>query len=245
MFSNHLENAFGRSSSIEAIATDKGGYIEFAAHSVALTMWWEACGFAKLPPTADHRGKGYVARVPDSVLATNDPAIYGAFVRGVFEADGTVTNGAACWSTVSKTFSDDVKTIMLALGIPTSTKTDISGWGQSEIYVLRVRNASYAGAFVDRIGFIGARKHNAVTVRDSWQGTKGDRVFLPDSCSASSFQPSSDLYARTQLYRYRHEGAVSRATATALLERDRTPACATALDSSMTTSRRTKTAANS
>ncbi len=175
----HLTSSIRGLFGIESKITPKGGYVEIAAHSVALTEWWEACGFAKLPPSADHRGKGYVARVPDAVLASNDAAVYGAFVRGVFEADGTVTNGAACWSTVTKSFSDDVKTLMLHLGIPTRTKVDMSGWGQSELYVVPVRNASYATAFVEKIGFIGARKHEAVSVRESWQGTKGDRVFLP------------------------------------------------------------------
>jgi ribonucleotide reductase alpha subunit len=214
---------------ISAIATPKGGYVELAAHSVALTMWWEACGFTKLLPSEDHRGKGYVARVPDAVLATNDPATYGAFIRGVFEADGTVTNGAACWSTVNKTFSEDVKTLMLALGVPTKTKIDTMGWGQSDLYVLRVRNASYAPAFVARIGFMGARKQNAVTLRDSWQGKKGERVFLPDALVRSLVSTSSDLYSRTQLYRYRNDGAISRATATALLDRTEHPTVATAL----------------
>ncbi len=225
---DHLTESIRKLFGIEPIATSKGGYVELAAHSVSLTFWWEACGFAKLPPAADHRGKGYVARVPDAVLATNDPAVYGAFIRGVFEADGTVTNGAACWSTVNKTFSADVKSLMLALGVPTSTKTDITGWGQSDLYVLRVRNASYAPAFVERIGFIGARKHGAVTLCDSWQGTKGDRVFLPDALLRSLITTDSDLYSRAQLYRYRHEGAISRATATALLDRAEHPRVATA-----------------
>jgi len=226
---SHLSDSIRTLFGIEPISTDKGGYVELAANSVSLTMWWEACGFAKHPPTFDHRGKGYVARVPDAVLATNDPAVYGAFIRGVFEADGTVTNGAACWSTVNKTFSDDVKAIMLALGIPTSTKINISGWGQSEVYVVRVRNAAYAASFSERIGFIGARKRNAVTPCDAWQGTKGDRVYLPDSLVRNLIPNGSDLYTRTQLYRHRHDGAVSRATATALLERTEHPRVATAL----------------
>ncbi|HTD35514.1 MAG TPA: LAGLIDADG family homing endonuclease, partial [Candidatus Elarobacter sp.] len=223
--SHTIRDLFG----IKPIATPKEGYIELAAHSVALTLWWEACGFAKLPPSQDHRGKGYVPRIPDAILATNDAEVYGAFVRGVFEADGTVTNGAACWSTVNRTFSEDVKSVMLALGIPTSTKIDTSGWGQSDLFVLRVRNATYAQAFTEHIGFIGARKRNAVKPSQTWQATKGDQVFLPDSIVRELVPTSSDLYARTQLYRYRHDGAVSRATATALLERTEHPRIASAL----------------
>ena len=64
-------------------------------HSVRLGLWWEACGFAKHAPTATHRGKGYEAHIPDAILYTNDPAVYRAFVRGLFEADGNVNNGYA------------------------------------------------------------------------------------------------------------------------------------------------------
>jgi ribonucleotide reductase alpha subunit/DNA-binding transcriptional regulator WhiA len=226
----HLSDSIRSLFGIQPVATRKEGDIELAAHSVSLTLWWEACGFAKLPPSEDHRGKGYVPRIPDSILATNDRAVYAAFIRGVFEADGTVTNGAACWSTVNRTFSEDVKTLLLALGVPTSTKIDTTGWGQSDCFVLRVKNAAYAATFSERIGFIGARKHDAVKASDSWQGTKGDQIFLPDALVRDLVPTSSDLYARTQLYRYRHDGAVSRATATALLDRTLHPRIASALE---------------
>ncbi len=226
---HHLATTIRTLFGIEPITTSKEGYIELAANSVSLTLWWEACGFAKLSPSQDHRGKGYVARVPDAILATNDPAVYGAFVRGVFEADGTVTNDAACWSTVTKTFSEDVKSVMLALGIPTSSKVTTTGWGQSDCHILRVRTASYATTFISQVGFIGARKRDAVKACDLPQGTKGDQVFLPDPLIRELVPTSSDLYARTQLYRHRHDGAVSRATATALLERTEHPRIASAL----------------
>jgi ribonucleotide reductase alpha subunit len=226
---DHLVERIRSLFGIESRVTEQGGYIEVAAHSVALTLWWEACGFAKLLPSEDHRGKGYVARIPDAILASNDPAVYGAFLRGVYEADGTVTNGAACWSTVNKTFSQDVKTVMLALGIPTSSKTDISGWGQSELYVLRTRNATYAEAFLDKVGFIGARKRDAIAFAAGFQATRGDAVFVPAAIIRELVPTSSDLYSRTQLYRYRHDGAISRATASTLLERTEHPRIASAL----------------
>ena len=58
-----------------AHVTERKGYTEVALHSVPLTLWWEACGFAKLPPAADHRGKGWVSHIPDAVLHTNDPNV--------------------------------------------------------------------------------------------------------------------------------------------------------------------------
>ena len=61
----------------------KQGYVEVGVHSVALALWWEAAGFAKLPPHPDHTGKGYTPRIPDAVLYTNDRACYAAFLRGL------------------------------------------------------------------------------------------------------------------------------------------------------------------
>ena len=56
-------------------------------------------GFAKHRPHDDHVGKGWTPHVPDAILHTNDPAVYQAFLRGLFEADGTVTAGYPSWTT--------------------------------------------------------------------------------------------------------------------------------------------------
>src|SRR2546428_4756238 len=52
--------------------------------STTLRDWWDAAGLGKRHGEAPH--------VPDAVLATNDAAIYTAFLRGVFEAAGTVVS---------------------------------------------------------------------------------------------------------------------------------------------------------
>jgi adenosylcobalamin-dependent ribonucleoside-diphosphate reductase len=215
---DHLVVSAKQLFNIDAALTARQGYTEVAIHSVPLTMWWEACGLAKRHPTTDHRGKGYVAHVPDAVLATNDPIIYGAFLRGLYEADGTVTQGVAHFSTANDSFVDDVRSVLLVLGIPTSTKIDTSGWGQSDLHVLRVRNAVYARQFLKLVGFIGQRKRNAVRFCDTWQGTKGDRVFVQEGVLRTIVPNTSDFYSRTHTYQSRHAGAISRTTATALLE---------------------------
>ena len=78
------------------------------------------------------------------------PSIYGAFLRGLFEADGTVVNGAAHLSTANASLADDVRTVLLTLGIPTNTRIDKSGWSGADLYVLRVRNADYVRNFLRR-----------------------------------------------------------------------------------------------
>jgi ribonucleoside-diphosphate reductase alpha chain len=204
---------------IEATASQKGAYTEIGIHSVPLAIWWQACGFAKHHPASDSRGKSYVAHVPDVILASNDPIVYGAFLRGLFEADGTVVNGAVHLSTANASLADDVRTVLLTLGIPTNTRIDKSGWSGADLYVLRVRNADYARTFLKRVGFIGERKRSAVRPCDTWQGTKGDRVFVRKDILRTLVPHSSELYPRTALYGYRHAGAISRTAACELLEK--------------------------
>src|SRR6266542_3198302 len=100
---------------LSAATAAKQGYTEVRFDSVRLALWWEACCFAKHQPTTEHRGKGYEAHIPDAILYTNDPAAYRAFIRGLFEADGSASNGYASFSTVSERFSRDVQTLLLTL----------------------------------------------------------------------------------------------------------------------------------
>jgi ribonucleoside-diphosphate reductase alpha chain len=175
----HLQRLVKVLFNLDAVVSEQQGYVEVAVHSVALTLWWEACGFAKLPPHDGHSGKGYMPRIPTAVLYTNDRRCYAAFLRGLFEADGTVLQGAASWTTATEQFFTEVKSLLLALGFPTSTKHDTSGWGQGRLWVLRLRNSSYNEAFRDEIGFLSVRKHSAVVVKEDAQAGRHDYVYLP------------------------------------------------------------------
>ena len=116
---------------LEAHLLPCDGYTEVSLHSVALTIWWEACGFAKHSPFEGHSGKGWSPHIPDAILHSNDREVYGGFLRGLFEADGNANHGYAYWSTTNEEFSRDVQTLMLALGFVTTRGMDGSRvkWG--------------------------------------------------------------------------------------------------------------------
>src|SRR3989344_4343318 len=82
---------------LETRITPQEGYMEVAVNSVPLTVWWEATGLAKLKPATHPGGKGYQPYIPDVILYTNNKEVHTAFLRGLFEADGTVTNGSPAW----------------------------------------------------------------------------------------------------------------------------------------------------
>jgi ribonucleoside-diphosphate reductase alpha chain len=216
---------------LEAAIASKTGYTEVALHSVRLVLWWEACGFAKHSPNGEHRGKGYEAHIPDAVLYSNDAAVYQAFVRGLFEADGSVNNGYASWSTVSDRFSRDVQTLLLALGFVTTRKVDppMRGHkGANPIHVLRLLNASAGGRFLAEISFISDRKRTALVRADHAQAARYDLVPV-NRQTVDRLAPTNDDLRKTMLLSLSRTGLVSRRSATALLERTADPDLAQAL----------------
>ncbi|MDQ2845532.1 MAG: ribonucleoside-diphosphate reductase [Actinomycetota bacterium] len=166
--------------SLEPAVRQQQGYQEVTLQSVRLARWWQAAGFAKGLPGVDHTGKGWTPRVPTAVRETNDPAVYAAFLRGLFEADGTVLAGVPSVSTASETFADDIRTMLLALNLPTTTRQTVSGWGGSQFQV-RIRNVKHAGGYADRIGFLGGRKQSLLESVPSTQSGNRDRIVLPDA----------------------------------------------------------------
>src|ERR687892_1941308 len=210
------ESLFG----LDAHVAEKRGYTEVALHSVSLAKWWEACGFAKLPPSAEHSGKGWHAHIPDAVLYTNDRDVYAAFVRGLFEADGTTTNGYVSWSTVSETFSRDVQTLLLTLGFVTTRKVDdaSSNWGPHDRYVLRLLNVASADAYLDEIGFISKRKDESVANGVHRQASRYDHIPVSRAL-VDELAPENDALRKTMLMSLARRGDVSRRSATELLAR--------------------------
>ena len=210
---------------LDAAVAAKTGYTEVALHSVRLALWWEACGFAKHAPNDAHRGQGSEAHVPDAVLYANDPAAYRAFVRGLFEADGNVNNGYASFSTVSERFSREIQTLLLALGFPTTRKTDAvmpGRKGTNPIHVLRVLNASSGARFLVEISLISERKREALAQTDHPQAARYDLVPVSRE-TVDRLAPDNDHLRRTMLLSLARTGLVSRRSATALLERSADP----------------------
>ncbi len=205
----HLRELIRKVFNLNVKVTQRQGYKEVAVNSVPLAIWWDACEFSKLKPTKDHKGKGYSPYIPNAILHTNDKKIYSAFLRGLFEADGTVIKGNPTISTANKEFSQEIKTLLLALGYPTKTKIDISGWGQSELYVLRLKNVSYNAQFIEEIGFIGNRKTTNIFLLRSSQSENRDYIYLSEGL-VNEVIPIGNQYRRSALQILKRQGAIPR-----------------------------------
>ncbi len=203
---------------LEAQVTDQTGYTEVTFNSVRLVHWWEACGFAKHLPTEGHSGKGYIPHIPSAVLYSNDRKVYGAFLRGLFEADGTVNNCNPSWSSTSIEFSYDVQSLLLALSYPTTRKFDTTGWGQSKLAVLRLLNLSYNERWLDEIGFMSDRKNAAVRATDMQQASRKDRIPFTRKL-IDRLAPANGRMRRVLLAEVARQEAISRRIANELYEK--------------------------
>ncbi len=220
----HLVDLAAALFGLDADVAEKKGYTEVALNSVPLTLWWEACGFAKLPPSAEHSGKGWHAHIPDAILHTNDRAVYAAFIRGLFEADGTTNKGYVSWSTVTESLSRDVQSLLLALGFVTTRKVDPAGsnWGVNERFALRLLNVAAAERYLEEIGFISVRKAASLCCGDHRQASRADHVPV-SRAMIDELAPENDTLRKTMLMALARRGDVSRRAATALLERTTDP----------------------
>jgi ribonucleoside-diphosphate reductase alpha chain len=201
---------------LEPVVTAQEGYQELTLQSVRLARWWQAAGFAKSLPDADHSGKGWVPRIPSAILEANDPVVYSAFLRGLFEADGTVLEGVPSFSTAHESFAAEVRTLLLTQGLATTTRETVSGWGGA-IFQVRLRNVDHALNFSELIGFIGQRKDRLVTELEPGQSAKKDYVFLPAEVWAE-LVPADHPVRNAMMLSLRKHGGVPRMLASRIFE---------------------------
>src|SRR5690606_34359487 len=109
-----------------------------------------------------------------------------------------VHGGYASWSTTSIEFSHDVQTLLLALGIPTTRKFDTTGWGNSQLAVLRVLNLSYSRQWAESIGFMSDRKQASLRAVDTRQAARQDYVPV-DRAMLDRLAPENDNLRKTML----------------------------------------------
>jgi ribonucleoside-diphosphate reductase alpha chain len=123
---------------IEVIVTAQQGYQEAVLPSAQLVRWWQSAGF------------GEAQRTPSAVLETNNVDVYAAFLRGLFAADSTARSASPSVSTASAGFAAEVRTLLLAIGLPATTRETV---GEPTVHV-QLRNAEDAGRLAE-FGLVG------------------------------------------------------------------------------------------
>jgi ribonucleoside-diphosphate reductase alpha chain len=111
------------------------------------------------------------------LLETNDVRIYAAFLRGLFEAGGSLADGVPAVSTSSAQFANEIRTVSLSLGLATTTRQTVSRSGDDQFQV-RIRNLDHTMAFDEVVGFISERKSRLLDANPT-QSVNRDRIHLP------------------------------------------------------------------
>jgi ribonucleotide reductase alpha subunit/intein/homing endonuclease len=143
-----------------------GIFVTKAAHLIA---WLEANGLMK--------GKARQLRLPRAVRMAPRPVL-GAFLRGLFEADGTLIHGYPTLSSASEGLVQDVAVILAGLGIPTTQRAvapRTDRLSRHAMHHVSVRSAKGLERFAERISVL--------------PGSRLDRMleFEPDLAKESSW----------------------------------------------------------
>jgi ribonucleotide reductase alpha subunit/intein/homing endonuclease len=190
-------------------------------HSKLLVEFWRKNGFNKIPARPGHRGKGYQPHVPIKILQTNDPRIYGAFLAGLLDADGMIQRGhLISWSTTCREFHDQVKAMLLALGVLTTSDVQQTGISGAPLYRLRTAHAEATRRLVQQLELL---------LRLRVPGSNGHvrRSYLRDTIPLSDWEKNSLLAIagstreQMRVWGWRQRGLANRETAIAFVQTHR------------------------
>ena len=148
-------------------------FVTKAAHLIA---WLDANGLSK--------AKARELRLPKAIRMAPRPVV-GAFLRGLFEADGSLSHGMPSLSTASVVLAEDVATMLAGLGIPTKSRvvgSRLDRYSRHAIHHLRVVSAKGLARFVERVGAMPGSRLEAMGYHvpdegreQSWAQVRGDR----------------------------------------------------------------------
>ncbi len=130
--------------------------------------WFAFLGITK----ASSRG----ARIPEIILRSPEEVAC-AFVRGLFTADGCVReNGHITLTTSSCRLGEELQIMLLALGVPTQLRRDVSAADYESWQVSICTKAGFR-RFREKIGFAAAKKAARLAAVDEWNiFVKGETI---------------------------------------------------------------------
>ena len=137
---------FGLEVRLEQKDNDKS--VVFVTRSAALTAWLERNGLLK--------GKALTLDVPRA-LRQAPRQVLGAFLRGLFEADGTLLHGYPQLSCASQQFAQDILVLLGGLGIPAKLVRYApleNRYSDREHYRLNVVSGKGLERYRERVGWL-------------------------------------------------------------------------------------------
>lgn len=148
-----LQELIGRVFDLDARIDDTGrNCLMVWAGSYFIPRWMRANGLAK--------SNAFDARIPEAVLAGGAQTV-AAFLRGLFESDGSISNGVVTFVTASERLAGEVQIALLGLGIVSTRRSLEPGegrYGESLRHEVRLLNSAEVLRFREQVGFASKRK---------------------------------------------------------------------------------------
>jgi ribonucleoside-diphosphate reductase alpha chain len=164
-YASFLRDLFGIDPTVQ-----KSECVNLCLNSTQIRSWWDAAGFSKI---CLDDGK-LIARIPDAILRSNNPEIYGAYLRGLFTGDGSASNGLPSITNKNYEFLSDIQVLLLFLGIPTRRDFNLGGNDKKPVWRLTVSSLLFSSVFLEKVGFSSSRKSNKIHVAETW--SKADYI---------------------------------------------------------------------
>ncbi len=139
-----LERVFGVTVHRQQKVNDRS--VTFIIHNRAVKEFLHINGLGK--------GRSRDASVP-RLIRQSPPEIVGAYLRGLLEADGSLSHGYPDLTTTSARLAEEVATLLIGLGCPVSMRTVVPGinhFGDASIYHVRIESTIGLQAWRTRIG---------------------------------------------------------------------------------------------
>src|SRR5690625_1949502 len=141
-----FRDLFGLEVSVEQKPGDAS--LVLVTKSAQLIEWLKRNGLEK--------GTARSLSIPKAIRMSPRPVV-GAFLKGLFEADGSLTHGMPVLSTASVQLAEDVATMLAGLGIPSKRRTasGVKGrYSRHAIHSVRVTSHKGLERFIERIGHV-------------------------------------------------------------------------------------------
>ncbi len=196
------EELFGLRMGVEQKNDDASAV--FVAKASHLIAWLRANGLAK--------PKARTLELPRAVRSAPRPVV-AAFLRGLFETDGTLSHGVPELATASVRLAQDVAVMLGGLGIPASLRRVAprdDRYSRRDIHRVRVQTRLGLQRFVERIGFVegsrlGLADATAPGHDRSWplpHGSELARAALAELPAGAKGRPAPHAAERRALLRY-------------------------------------------
>ncbi len=126
--------------------------------------------------------KSRIASVP-RLIRQSPPSVVGAYLRGLLEADGTLSHGYPMLTTVSPRLAEETATLLMGLGCPvriSSLMPGVQHYGSAAVYHVRIESNVGLQAWREKIG---CDLRSRFVASYSWQvNTQRESVYpLPNS----------------------------------------------------------------